>query len=332
MKQYKSLNKTISAGYIFTNYNDVTDDFFIINDIIYCCFLQFDENGDIPFNASIEGYLNNIKEKANKYGTYVLFSFNGKETFSIVAKDKAKRQNAINNLIKLINELDLDGIDFDWEAPLLDEAINFTMFCKETYEAIKNNNPNHLFTAAVLVTKENALRMDITNSINYLDYVNIMTYGMNKRNGNYQVALLPSSDYHNKELSIGKTAPRCSIKEAIEDYLSLGVPKNKMLIGLAFYGITEDYVENEWVRGKAVRYTDIKNLEQDDNYTKEYDDKAKVHYLLAKNKQSFICYDSVFTIKLKCEYIKSEGVGGVMYWQNGQDLTGELLKTIKESI
>ena len=121
-------------------------------------------------------------------------------------------------------------------------------------------------------------------------------------------------------------------KEAIEDYLSLGVPKNKMLIGLAFYGITEDYVENEWVRGKAVRYTDIKNLEQDDNYTKEYDDKAKVHYLLAKNKQSFICYDSVFTIKLKCEYIKSEGVGGVMYWQNGQDLTGELLKTIKESI
>ena len=37
-------------------------------------------------------------------------------------------------------------------------------------------------------------------------------------------------------------------------------------------------------------------------------------------------------MKAKCDYVKKIGAAGIMYWQNGQDTTGDLVGAIKDGL
>ena len=89
----------------------------------------------------------------------------------------------------MINLYGFDGVDIDWETPLSEEATSFTNMMRVIYEKVKANNPNHLVTAAIAGGMWQPPRYDLVNSHQYLDYINMMTYGMVSNNGYYQNAL-----------------------------------------------------------------------------------------------------------------------------------------------
>ena len=68
------------------------------------------------------------------------------------------------------------------------------------------------------------------------------------------------------------------------------------------------------------------------NYEVFYDTNCQAAYILSKDRLTFISYDSIESMKAKCEYVKKIGAAGIMYWQNGQDTTGDLVKAIKEGL
>lgn len=330
VKGYKEL-KNIVAGYIYRNFDKVDDAFFEVNDIVYCCFLSFNEDASInnPIKAKM---LNYIIPKCKEKGIYVLASFNNATTFSKISSDATLRKKAVQNLVSLINELGLDGIDFDWETPKTSEMQNFTLLCKEAYSAIKANNPNHLLTAAVASGKWSSGRFDIENSINYLDYINIMTYGMTNAAGQYHTSLYRNTTFLDKTNKVGRTLDSCSMEETAKIYQNRGVPNSKMIWGAAFYGMKQVLENGSWVSKGSILYNNLlNNYLNNTQYTKYYDTRCEEPYLLSSDGTTFISYDDARSIIAKCKWCLDNGMGGMMYWEWGCDyLTDELLLAIKE--
>lgn len=346
---YKSLENGIASNYIYRYYNKVTNEYFETMDVIYCAFIEIDTQGGFSgtdaqnnsiasSNARVKQNINTyIMPKAKEQGIYVIASLGGggaapRDTFKIIASDENLRKTFASNIVKLINDFGFDGVDLDWETPTSHEKTNFTLLVKEIYTAVKKNNPNHFVTAAIGGGKWQPPRYDLENSGKYLDYVNIMTYGMCSESGYYQNALYASTTSHNKDAQVGKTLISCSIDESKTIFLNLNIPLSKMIFGLAFYGVKETLTDGVWKSGGSIMYQTIKSYEKDGNYDSYYDEKSQVPYLLSKDKTIFISYDNPKSIKAKCQYVLDNKMAGVMLWENGCDTTGELVHAINEGL
>lgn len=47
---------------------------------------------------------------------------------------------------------------------------------------------------------------------------------------------------------------------------------------------------------------------------------------------SFISYDDPMSLHYKAEYVRKQGLGGMMYWQHTSDATGTLFDAIYEGL
>lgn len=339
LKGFKDLSNSIASGYIYRDYNKLSDKVFETLDIIYCAFIRFDKNGEFLYNATV---LRNIQDyvlpKAKEQGIYTLFSLGGggtaaKEAFESVTADPLKRKILINSLIGLINQYGFDGIDIDWETPTNEESVYFTAFVKELNEAVKKNNPNHLVTAAIAGGMWQPKKYDLPNSEKYLDYINVMTYGMITNSAYYQNALYPRDGFHDTVNKIGEATTSCSIHETVKIYNDLGVANNKLIFGLAFYGVSQKKQDGKWVKGSSIFYTSIKkDYLNNDSYDYYFDEVCQVPYITNKEKTFFISYDDPRSVIAKCNYVKETKCAGVMYWENGCDLTDDLIQAIYDGL
>ena len=321
----------ISTGYIYTPYTTITQTAMDCLDIIYCAFLNLDSNGDWTNLKTMTNNINNyIRDKANKSSTKIVISINQKNSgdFSNVAKSEELREKVANNILDVIKTLELDGVDIDWETPLSSEAGIFTLFMKAIYEKVKAENENYLVTAAIGGGKWAPPKYDLPNSINYLDYVNLMTYSMATGNGFYQNSLYPSTK--------GRTLVSCSIDESITIYNNLGVENSKILVGIPFYTTVQTDSGGPGSKtgdGKSVWYNKmLSNYPLSESMKEYFDYECGVPYRYDPINKVFISYDNEESIRIKCEYINSIGLAGTMYWQYGQDVNDMLSLAIDKYI
>ncbi len=342
---YKDLTKGIASSYLYRNYGLLTDEFFDTMDIVYCCFIRVDVDGDFIGNdASGSSILNSnkttkakikdfVQSRAQDKGVYIVPSLGGggsdaSNTFKIICQDATLRKQFAENIVKLINENGYDGIDIDWETPGNTYKTYFTLMMEEIYQAVKANNPNHIVTAAIGGGKWQPPYYDLTNSAKYLDYINVMCYGMVSNNGYYQNALYPHTSFNDSVNKVGRTLSSCSISESLKIYQNLGVSGSKLLFGLAFYGIQQIKSNGSWTKGSSIFYDSIKIVLESGEYDYYFDDVAKVPYLLSKDGLTFISYDDERSIIEKCHYVLNNNIAGIMYWENGCDTTGDLVHAI----
>lgn len=335
---YKSLAGPIASSYIYTNYSMVNDSFFDTLDIINCAFIIADDYGNFENTNALSHMRTHILDDAKQNGNWVLISIAPESQWSEITSTTVRMNNFVDNIIDIINEYDLDGVDIDWETPTYSEATRFTELMEIVYTKVKNNNPNHLVTAAIAGGMWQPPRYDLENSIQYIDYVNMMTYGMTGSNGYYQNALFASSSYADSTNEAGKTLSSCSIEESVQIYNDLGVPNNKIIVGVAFYGMIQTRTYNastntysSWVQDGWASYTSIKNnYLTDDTFNYRYDNNAGVPYLINNQGTIFISYDNPKSVKEKADFIVENGLAGMMYWQNGLDTTGALLSAMND--
>lgn len=328
-------SNALATGYFYTNFSQITDYTFANLDIMYCSFAYVDANAEFTNLADGSTFITNIKNyvlpRAKKYGTKVLFSVNqSNKSFGTIAMNSQLTEKLAKNIVEVINKYDLDGIDIDWEVPTAEETPYFTTMMKAIYEAVKANNPDHLVTAAIGGGKWQPPRYDLTNSVKYLDYVNLMTYSMTSGNGQFQNALYRSSK--------GYTLTSCSIDESIAIYDTYQVPRNKILIGLAFYGIRQ-YGSNGLgtpsTSSASISFKAIYNTYLTKDYPDivvGYDEESESPYIYDARNQILISYESERSIARKCEYANTLGLAGVMYWQDGHDCDDILLSAVIDNI
>jgi chitinase len=133
---------------------------------------------------------------------------------------------------------------------------------------------------------------------------------------------------------------RNSCDQALRLFNNAGVPKEKLLMGAAFYS-------RKWVDikdrnhgflqisktggGYGPDYNELAaNYINKNGYIRYWDDEAKAPYLF--NGSTFLSYDDEESIKHKCEYVNNEGYGGIFYWEHKCDKTRALLTTMYKFI
>ena len=221
----------------------------------------------------------------------------GAGNFSEMAADETHRKNFCNNCLAAVEKYGLAGIDLDWEYPTSssagissspDDTKNFTLLLKDLREVLGND------LLLTMASSSSAKYVDFKSAIQYMDFVNIMTYDMGDP-PKHNAALYPSS----------MSSRSCD--ESVGFHKSKGVPLNKIVLGMPFYGHG-----NESDVPESVDFRDLKKYQ--DKFTEKWDDTAKVPYLVNSEGKMVLTFDNERSIGLKADYIKSKKLRGAMYW------------------
>ena len=128
--------------------------------------------------------------------------------------------------------------------------------------------------------------------------------------------------------------------EAIIRHINAGVPSNKLIMGIPFYGRYWEKVKTEneglyqtsMTTGIIVPYWDILQKISSGDYIKSYDSSAKASYLWSASDSIFISWETPKEIEQKVSYIKKNRLGGAMFWEYSLDQNQELLNTLFNNI
>ncbi|MDB5146302.1 MAG: chitinase [Mucilaginibacter sp.] len=266
----------------------------------------------------------------------------GCKYFSDASLTAGSRAKFIASALAFIDKLKLDGIDIDWEYPAqvgagniyrTEDKENFTLLMKDfraalDEQAASNHHQNYLLTAAMGVDTAYMNHTEVGPVSKYLDYINIMTYDI--YNGNDKITGHQSNLYQSK---YGHQV-RVSSADAIQNFIIAGVPANKIVMGLPFYGRGWTEVNGE-DRGLyqpsaghhfSLPYDSLENSYINKNgFDRFWDNKAKVPYLWNSKTHTFVTYNDVRAFKYKTRYIKEHKLAGVMFWEYTEDLKNQAL-------
>ena len=239
----------------------------------------------------------------------------GSGKFSEMAADEALRKAFAADCQRVVEEFGLDGVDIDWEYPTSaaakissspDDTKNFTLLMEDIRAEIGKNKLLTLASAA------NAKYIDFRAIEPVVDFVNIMSYDM------------ASAPRHHSPLFRSEIAGHTTSEEAVNAHLKAGIPKEKLVMGMPFYGRGGKPISN------FIDYNKIESLE---GYEKKWDDVAKVPYLVDADGVLVCGYDDPQSLAIKCKYILDQGLLGGMYWDYaGDNKSGDLKKAVFEGL
>lgn len=110
------------------------------------------------------------------------------------------------------------------------------------------------------------------------------------------------------------------VEASIDRYLRDGVPPEKLLAGLPYYGYqwpteSADVPSSATSRAKSLPYSAIRRTHASDPLYDDASDSA--HYRLDGPEQ--LWFDSARSFEAKCELVKSKGIAGIGIWALGYD-------------
>lgn len=258
------------------------------------------------------------------------------------------RRTFTDNIIALVKELGLDGVDIDWEYPASDawgtqksrseDTQNFTFLMKELREKLNqlpHKNKKYILTFASGTQDWYFKNVEVKKVEKYVDYINVMSYDLTGKwsdttglNSNLY------KDAENKSID--------SVDSIVKLYLSHQVDPAKLLLGVPAYSYGWEDVKSDgdgsFSPGKPIdidktdlSYKTIEEKYMDKNGFKRYfDEKAKAAYLY--DGETFISYEDKEALREKIAYIKANNLGGAMVWEYSQDADDGLVKYLGDHL
>ncbi|GAB3088226.1 glycosyl hydrolase family 18 protein [Micromonospora schwarzwaldensis] len=294
------------------------------------------------WDQPLRGSFNQLRKLKKMYPNLkVLWSFGGwtwSAGFTQAAQNPAAFADSCYSLIKDPRWADVfDGIDIDWEYPnacgLQCDTSGPNAF-KNVISALRSKfGSSFLVTAAITADGSNGGKIDATDyagAASNLNWLMPMTY-----------------DYFGAWAAQGPTAPHSPLTSytgipqqgfwsdaAIQKLKSKGVPANKLLLGIGFYGRGWTGVTQTAPGGTATGAApgtyeagieDYKVLKNTCPATATV---AGTAY--AKCGSNWWSYDTPATIGGKMSYANTQGLGGAFFWElSGDTSNGELIGAIK---
>jgi chitinase len=272
-----------------------------------------------------------LVSEAHRHGVKVMMSVGGWgncEGFPGMVSSSATRARFIGQVRDFLESHDYDGVDLDWEfISNTAEERNFVDFVKELAEALRAQNPPLLLSLASPAGDYYARWIDFEDLSGYFDFIGFMTYDFH---GPWSDHSGPNSPLY---LCGGDTCG--SVNDSFLYGLSRKIPKEKLLVGLAFYGRSFDcsgFYQPFEVSGEY-RYADISGL-LSAGWARIWDDCAQVPIARKPDQSVIISYDDEASIGAKCGYVRDNNAAGVIIWELTQDsINGQpaLLKVVGES-
>lgn len=290
--------------------------------------------------------LNNLK-KINP-ALKILISVGGwswSENFSDAVLTESSRKKFAQTNAAIVAENDLDGVDIDWEYPGMkgqdnvfrpEDRENFTLMFKAIREELDilsaRTGKTYLLTTAIPCFTRFIEMTEMGKAQQYLDFINLMAY-------DFYVA--GDTAGHHSNLFASESYDReQSGDRAFKEYTRAGVPSEKLVLGIPFYGRSW-YMKSLDNRGinrgvdsvaRGGGYTFVKDsIATRPGFVRYWDEKAKAPYLFNAETRQLVSYDDEESVQLKCAYVKDHNMAGVMFWQYASDPKEYLLTAIHET-
>ncbi|KAI9026001.1 glycoside hydrolase superfamily [Phycomyces nitens] len=219
--------------------------------------------GDVPEwpdKKLVDVQLPQVVKAAHAKKAKVLISvggWSGSRSFSTMVSSSSRRKRFIDWQISQIKKFNIDGIDIDWEYPgtqgqgcntvnINSDTTNFLKLIKELRSSLdktfgtKKKEITIATHVNTFVTPAGNMK-DVSAFAKVLDRINIMIYDIN---GAWGANTGPNApfNYQSGQGSI-------SYVSSIQTWLDAGVPANKLVAGIAFYGRATTAKQNMLITG-----------------------------------------------------------------------------------
>ena len=286
--------------------------------------------------------------------------------FSDVALTEVSRTTFAESCVEFIRTYNFDGVDIDWEYPVCcglgsntyrpEDRENYTLLMEELRDqldtASEEDGRTYLLTIAAAGGIDKLENYDLAGIADQCDWINTMSYDFM---GAWDLSIAghhagleanPDNPSANENVRLHYNA-----SGSVQPWLNAGVSPDKVVMGVPFYGRAWGGVPStngglfqsassvppgtwdDWSSGATGinDYFEIEAMLQSGNYTRYWDDQAKVPWLYSPTEHGghFISYDDEESLQHKVDFVQQYELGGVMIWEITADRNGGLLDVLQ---
>lgn len=264
--------------------------------------------------------------------------------FSDAALTAASRERFVRSCVQMMLRYGFDGLDIDWEFPVTQgegyfqgraaDKQNFTLLLAEFRRQLDaqsaGDGRQYLLTIAAPQVADFWQHIELDLIHPYLDFINLMTYSFH---GGWAEITSHHSALYPTSLNPDPATRDYNVDGAVRAYLAAGIPADKLVIGVPFYGHGWANVPNinfglyqpfdgltdgTWGCCGLYDYADLAA-----NYIgrvpQYWDAEAQAMWLYDPAQAVLISYEDPQALAAKTAYVRERGLGGIMIWELSQD-------------
>ncbi len=268
--------------------------------------------------------------------------------FSDMALTSDSRRDFIESVAAFLEKYQLDGLDIDWEYPGMagstkhfraEDKQNYTLLLAELrarFEREEKRLHRRLYLSIAVGGEGDFIEHTEMDEVQkYVDTVNLMAYdyyepGSESITGNHAPLFPDPAD-----------PKKISASTSVQLYEKAGVPAHKIVLGVPFYGHAWSQVPDRnhglFQPGKSApedfsRFGNISTTMLNQGFTRYWDAAAAAPSAYNAAKRIFVSYEDPESLALKCKYVLTHGLGGIMFWDYESDPSETLLNAVDQHL
>lgn len=279
----------------------------------HVAYFSYEVNGSTGLPNTIRDWLTTpLIEKAKAAGVKVSLTVTnfGSANNTALLSSQSARDTLIANAARLVKQRNADGVNIDFEAVGGSQRANLVAFFRDLRAHMDKEIPGGVISvAAPAVDWNNA--WDIAALSQSIDIFFVMCYDY----------------YWSGSATAGPVSPlqtgNYNVKKSLEWYIAQGAPRNKLVMGVPYYGYdwpTIDDSRQSPTTGSATAVTYSSARSALLTHTRQWDDAHQnpwYKYFTSNWRQTW--YDDEQSLALKYDLALSLGIGGVGMWALGYD-------------
>ena len=282
--------------------------------------LERGSNGEIYDNAKDDGAEYIEWAHNNNYQVWAMFSNNSlKDTTSQILNDYEKRETMIENLMDLVEEYNLDGVNVDFENMNESDKDVYSRFLIELAPRLKKIGK----TLSVDVTAPDgsetwSLCFDRNTIANVADYIVFMAY----------------DQYGTSSNKAGTTAGYNWVEANVKKFLGQeDVDPEKIILGIPLYMRLWEEEEDGTAKPEVVNMKDMFDVlpekqvatwdEELKQYYVEYEEDGKKYKMWIENEKS---------VGEKINLANQYNLAGIAFWEKDRETNDEFWTFVKEQL
>ena len=282
--------------------------------------LERGSNGEIYDNAKDDGAEYIEWAHNNNYQVWAMFSNNSlKDTTSQILNDYEKRETMIENLMNLVEEYNLDGVNVDFENMNESDKDVYSRFLIELAPRLKKIGK----TLSVDVTAPDgsetwSLCFDRNTIANVADYIVFMAY----------------DQYGTSSNKAGTTAGYNWVEANVKKFLGQeDVDPEKIILGIPLYMRLWEEEEDGTAKPEVVNMKDMFDV-LPENQVATWDEELKQYYVEYEEdgKKYKMWIENEKSVGEKINLANQYNLAGIAFWEKDRETNDEFWTFVKEQL